>query len=168
MYRDAPAFILGRNTGPIGRWVRLIAGILLIAFGAWEWKLVTDPRSFAFYGVVALTLVALFGVYLAAGALLGERLFARVDPWVSTVILVAPPVIILVTTSPALDAIRLGVILYIAVSLIALFFIRYGGCEVVALPTLILRRQHTVYCPWNVVDAMEQAVAGREPGRKHL
>lgn len=62
------------------------------------------------------------------------------NPWGSTLLLVAPPLIVLGTTSPGLDAIRLGVILYIAVSLIVLFFIRYGGCEVVALPTLIMRR----------------------------
>lgn len=163
MYRDAPTFILGRSTGPIGRWVRLIAGILLIAFGVWDWKLLTAPRSFAFYGVVAFTLVALLGLYLAAHLLLGQRLFARVNPWVSTVILIAPPLIVLGTRSPELDAVRLGVIFYIAVSLIALFFIRYGGCEVVALPTLILRRQHTVYCPWNVIDAVDRAASSHEP-----
>lgn len=55
MSHDAPALVLGRSTGPIDRRVRLIAGILLIAFAIRDWKLVTDPGSFAFYGVVALT-----------------------------------------------------------------------------------------------------------------
>ncbi len=52
--------------------------------------------------------------------------------------------------------------LYIGVSLIFSFFIRYGGCEVMSIPGLIFGTRYTVYCPLNVVDAVENAVIDRE------
>ena len=36
----------------------------------------------------------------------------------------------------------------------------YGGCEVLALPSLLFRRWYTVYCPLNAIDAAERAVRG--------
>ncbi|MFQ5921764.1 MAG: DUF6410 domain-containing protein [Anaerolineales bacterium] len=34
----------------------------------------------------------------------------------------------------------------------------YGGCEVMALPSLIFRRRYFVYCPWNVVDLADKVI----------
>jgi hypothetical protein len=34
----------------------------------------------------------------------------------------------------------------------------YGGCEVVAIPSLIFRTRYTLYCPYNAVDVVENAL----------
>ena len=52
--------------------------------------------------------------------------------------------------------------IYLGVSLIFSFFMRYGGCEVMSIPGQIFGSRHTVYCPLNVVDAVEKAVTDRE------
>ena len=44
--------------------------------------------------------------------------------------------------------------LYISASLMLTFFMRYGGCEVVVLPSVLLNRRYTMYCPYNAVDAV--------------
>jgi hypothetical protein len=55
-----------------------------------------------------------------------------------------------------------ALLLYVGVSLIFSFFMRYGGCEVMSIPGLVFGSRHTVYCPLNVVDAVEKAVIDRE------
>jgi hypothetical protein len=32
----------------------------------------------------------------------------------------------------------------------------YGGCEVVALPSLLFRRHCAIYCPLNAIDLLER------------
>ncbi len=90
--------------------------------------------------------LAWFAAYFTAQWLLGERFFARVNPWVSTVILYGPVFVV-----PYLDflplAFRVGLSLYIVVSVLVVVFIRYGGCEMIGIPALILRRRYIVYCP---------------------
>ena len=54
-----------------------------------------------------------------------------------------------------------ALLLYIGISLIFGYFMRYGGCEVVSIPSLLLATRHQVYCPLNAVDVVEQAVVGR-------
>ena len=36
------------------------------------------------------------------------------------------------------------------------FIMSHGGCEVMALPSLIFRRRYVVYCPWNLIDLAEK------------
>ena len=55
-------------------------------------------------------------------------------------------------------------------SLVLNAVINNGGCEVIAIPSFIFRRRHTVYCPLNLVDVAENAVVGsgsvaKEPQR---
>ena len=38
----------------------------------------------------------------------------------------------------------------------------YGGCEVMAIPSLIFRRRYVVYCRYNVVDVVDKVVADRK------
>src|SRR5712692_4391945 len=37
----------------------------------------------------------------------------------------------------------------------------YGGCEVVAFPSLLFRRHYTVYCPLNAIDLVERRYTKR-------
>lgn len=132
-----------------------IAFVVSIAY-----HLVTQPPSVGFYGATALYFIATFGVYLAAHYFLGERLFARTNPWVATGILVGPVVVVYIfqVGSPAF---QLALSLYIAISLIFNFVMSNGGCEVMAIPSLIFRRKYVIYCPWNAVDVVDKAFAER-------
>jgi Family of unknown function (DUF6410) len=55
----------------------------------------------------------------------------------------------------------LGVLLYLSVSLLVAALSSYGGCEVVAFPSLLFRRHCTVYCPLNAIDLVERRYTQR-------
>ncbi len=157
--KSGATFILGRDAGRLGRWLRLIGGVLLL--GGILWDVIADAPPPGFYGATALYFVAVNGVYLAAYYLLGETFFVRANAWINTLILVGPPLgVFILDLGP--DALQVGLWLYVAVSLIANFAMSYGGCEVVGIPALVLRRKYTVYCPLNAVDVVEKAVAERK------
>ncbi|MGH3621800.1 MAG: DUF6410 domain-containing protein [Sciscionella sp.] len=44
----------------------------------------------------------------------------------------------------------------------------YGGCEVVAIPSLVSGRRPTVYCPFNAVDAAERPLAAGTLGASRV
>ncbi len=148
---------IGREVGTVGRWVRLIGGATLagyVAFHALSAPSITGLTELALYFVATL------GVYTAATYLLGQRLLATSNAWVGTAILLGPLVVIF--------ALQLGphvfhhaILLYVGISLIFSYFMRYGGCEVMSIPSLLFGRRYTVYCPLNAVDVVEKAVVGR-------
>lgn len=152
-------FTLGLDAGLFGRWARLILGAILPLVSI-AYHLVTQPPSVGFYGATALYFIATFGVYLAAHYFLGERLFARTNPWVATSILVGPVVVVYIFQLGS-AAFQLALSVYIAISLIFNFVMSYGGCEVMAIPSLIFRRKYVVYCPWNAVDVVDKEFAER-------
>lgn len=155
-------FTLGRDAGLFGRWVRLIFGsaIPLYILVRDLWGKSTPP---AFYLEIFLWLLVVLAVYLAAHYFLGERMFARVNPWISTLILVGP--VILEGVFPLGSApFRIALALYIMVSLVFNFAMSYGGCEVMAIPSLVFRRRYVVYCPWNVLDVVDKVVQERASG----
>ena len=150
-------FVLGLDAGPIGRVGRLVLGGLIPIYSIIRLLLKSD-LTLGFYAQVMLYFAAIFLVYLAAHYFLGERLLARVNPWVGTIILVGPPsVALLFRLGPGPFQLALG--LYVAISLIFNFIMSYGGCEVMALPSLIFRKRYVVYCPWNVVDLADKVIA---------
>ncbi len=81
-------------------------------------------------------------------------------PWLRTLLFWLPAVFI-----PLLFLIPwgwgFGALLYLSVSLIVAALSSYGGCEVVALPSLLFRRQCTVYCPLNAIDLVERRYTQR-------
>ena len=150
-------FTVGLDARLFGRWLRLIVGAIVPLVSIARQFITGPPLSLNFYMAVALYFIVILGVYLAAHYFLGEQLFAKVNPWVSTIILVGPPVVILIfQLGPG--AFQLALALYIAISLIFNFIMSYGGCEVAAIPSFIFRRKYVVYCPWNVIDVVENAV----------
>lgn len=158
-------FTVGYHLGSIGTWLRLVLGVLL-PLGYLGAELTGEEVTANHLIEVAGWLAAVFAVYFTAHWLLGERFFAKVNPWVSTVILYGPVFVV-----PYVDFLpltfRLGLGLYIAVSLLVAVFIRYGGCEMVGIPSLILRRRYVVYCPWNTVDLADKAITDSQWSR-HL
>lgn len=156
-------FVLGYDAGYVGRWVRLILGSVVPLVTIVR-QVVTQQPALDFLAATGLYLVAIFAVYLAAHYYLGERLLARVNPWVGTMILVGPPTAVLILQLGP-DAFQLALGLYISVSLAFNFAMSYGGCEVMAIPSLLFRRRYVVYCPWNVVDVVDKAIAQRPTQR---
>jgi hypothetical protein len=147
-------FTIGREVGLVGRWLRLILGTVFIASVAWN-LLVLRLASIAVLAEVALYFALSLAVYTAAYHLLGERILARLNPWIGAALFVGPPLAVaLLQLGPV--PFRQGLTLYVGVSLIITFFLHYGGCEVVSIPMLILGRRYTVYCPLNAVDLVER------------
>lgn len=150
------SFTLGLDAGPIGRVSRLILGGLIPIYSIIRLLLNSD-LTLGFYAQAMLYFAAIFLVYLAAHYFLGERLLARINPWIGTLILVGPPsVALLFRLGPG--SFQIALALYIAISLVLNFIMSYGGCEVMAFPSLIFRRRYVVYCPWNVVDLADKVI----------
>ncbi len=151
-------FVLGHDLRVVGRWSRLILGVLGVLWAV--------ARAFE-VGVLAETglyVLVIGAAYMAAHWLLGERVLGRMNPWIGTVLLVGPAMVI-----PGLAmlpvGLRLGMIVYFSASLLLNAVKNYGGCEVLALPSLLFRRWYTVYCPLNAIDAVERRVAGADGAR---
>ena len=81
-------------------------------------------------------------VYLAVYWILGERVLAKSNPWINTVILVLPAALVAWWDLAILpfaeveipDAFSLAMGIYIGACFILQWRIKYEGCEVVALP----------------------------------
>lgn len=150
--------VIGLNSGTIGRGLRLVFGLLgIYSVGAMVYAAgILNRFSIEMVGYTVAWLVA----YSLLLVLLGERVLARTNPWVGTVIFLSPVVIVL-GASLGPPAFQFGLVLYISIALIFNAFMRYGGCEVVSIPSLFLGKRYTIYCPYNVIDIVEKA-AGRK------
>jgi hypothetical protein len=166
---DDELFIIGRGIGPVGRWVRLLLGIDFLVF------LVVNPLYLhpvargalpAFAASVAAYVLVIVVAYVVVFALFGGSILSKLNPWAGTgIFLGIPTVLALLGVLPQTVQVAFG--LYIGVGLVLLFFMRYGGCEVVALPSLILKRRVTLYCPLNAIDAIERAVTPDKNRTEH-
>ncbi len=108
---------------------------------------------------VLASFLAILVIYYAAYLILEQAVLARMNPWLNALVFVVPSlVIVFVPAFPA--ALRVGMLLYGGFAMVLNTLIGYGGCEVLAVPTLVYKRRYDVYCPTNVVDAVEQAITG--------
>jgi hypothetical protein len=156
-------FTIGNDVRIVGRLVRLIGGLIPLLLILRDITVLDNPipkvapiillRDTVFYMiVVAATYAVLY--YLLSDRFLDW--LGRVNPWIPTAIFVGPPLIV-AALSLGPDAFRLGLGMYVAASAILAGAMSYGGCEVVALPALLFKRRHVVYCPYNIVDVIEDA-----------
>lgn len=146
---------IGLNVGTVGKWLRLIAGIGLILNTLYIDFLY--PSSFSFYSQALLYFIVILLAYLAAHFFLGEKYFAKINPWITTLVLLGPAVYILMFQVGPIPF-QYAFSFYVGISLIFNYVINYGGCEVASIPSLILHRKYVVYCPWNAVDIVEKKV----------
>lgn len=150
--------VIGREVGVIGRWFRLIIGLyisLLLTVVAVVGEPINDALSFL--GTLGLYFLLILVVYTLAFYFLGERVLARTDPWIGTLLLLGPLALVSVLEIGP-QPFRVAISLYYGISSIFNFAMSYGGCEVIAIPSLIFRRRYTVYCPYNAVDVVENAL----------
>ncbi|MDX1459407.1 MAG: DUF6410 domain-containing protein, partial [Marinobacter sp.] len=158
MLAENPDIAIGREVGVVGRWFRLVIGLyfsLLVTVVAVLGDPISDALSFL--GQVGLYFLLFLAIYLVAFRVLSGRILGRTDPWVGTLIFLGPVAVIgAFELGPA--PFRVGLSLYYSLSSILNFAMSYGGCEVVALPSLIFRTRYTLYCPYNAVDVVENAL----------
>lgn len=165
--------VLGLDVGWFGRWSRLAWGLLILvptAFALLQ-DFTSSGISLAFVGLTLFWFIFIVAAYSFVYWVLGERLFATVNPWINTAILVIPAFALAwweFTLSPLTGirlpmGLQLAMGLYIGISFILQWRIKYGGCEVVAIPILLFKRRYTTYCiPLVAADAVEKAIVDRK------
>ena len=163
---------VGLDVGLFGRWSRLLWGVALLlplAVGAVQ-DLQGSVRSLSFYGLAGIYFLGIVVAYVSVYWALGERIFARANPWFNTLVFVGPAFVgawweLLIEPLTGLavpSSLPLAMSAYIGISFILQWKIRYGGCEVVALAIVLSKRRYTTYClPLVAVDAVEKVVVER-------
>ncbi len=154
-------FVIGNGVGIVGRWMRLFLGINTVIY------LVINPvllnpipkeELLSFASERLLALAALTIIYIVVFKLFGKLLFARLSPWAGTAVFLGlPTLLVILHLVPPVWQMAFG--MYVGLSLILTFFLRYGGCEVVSIPSLLFKNRYTMYCPLNAIDSVERAVA---------
>jgi len=169
---------LGVNIGWFGRWSRVVYGALLLSplllfmFGEASAGRIPFNSSLGliFLGVMALYFGVILAAYFAAYYTLGPRVFNRGNAWLNTAILVVPAMVLGLWNFviPPLGGVALPLTLiaalsiYIGVSLFIQARIKYGGCEVVAIPQLFMKKKYATYCiPIVAADALEKRIVDR-------
>lgn len=148
-------FTIGLHSTTFGRWVRFILGLLFILYAGL--KMISRTNSVDAL-LVLLSFLGILAVYYIAYLILEKPLLTRMNPWLNTLVFVVPSlVIVFLPVFPA--GLQLGMILYWGFSMLLNASVRYGGCEVLAVPMLVYKRRYQVYCPTNVIDIAERAVA---------
>jgi hypothetical protein len=156
-------FTVGYDVRIVGRLVRLIGGLIPLILILMDLRTLDNPTP----GMTQLSLLRDTGLYLIAVVaaytvgfyLLSDRvlnLLGRVNPWIPTAIFVGPPILVAALSIGPL-AFQLGLGIYVAATTILAAAMSYGGCEVIALPSLLFNQRHVIYCPTNIVDIMEDA-----------
>jgi len=163
---------LGVNVGSVGRWTRFLMGILIVAYVATDFYPVTHTHSAASYTMMALSFLGITGVYTLVHMLIGDKLSGR-SAWWGTLIFVVPIMFLLIAPAfdrnlqvghwlnmPALNhPFMLALLLYVGVSFFFQWRAKYGGCEVVAIPNFLIRKNYGSYCvPLLPLDAIEKAI----------
>ncbi len=153
---------IGLDLGQVGRIARLLLGTAMVAGILYDLAMSNPPAMFlaeaASYFVLSLV------AYAVTFYALRDRIFSRKNPWVGTAIILTPVLVVLVFDIGP-PAFQIGINAYVGVSLIIASFMRYGGCEVVAIPSLLSGKRYIIYCPYNVIDMAERAVLDRRKAR---
>lgn len=127
------------STLPVGRALRMCAGLLLLAAAG---QLLAGATLTA--GIVARTagwLVGLLALYLALGVTV-RRWIPNLNPWLGAILALLPAVAIWATGGVR----TLAVILFIGLSLVVAAVRGDGGCEVTALPAALTGRHTHLPC----------------------
>ncbi len=168
---------VGLDVGNVGRWMRLAySALILIPIIINFAQNFEGSTSLSFLGESMIYLVGIVVAYTAAYYLLGERLLAKVNPWINTLLFVGPAFVIawwniaVPSSFASLPApLGFGMAVYIGVSFVLQWKIRYGGCEVVSLPIILSRRRYPTYCiPLVAVDASEKQFMDSSGGTPKL
>jgi hypothetical protein len=146
---------VGRDLLPVGRSIRIVAGLALLAATVLS-SLQFGGSPQVLGGIAAVFVVCVVGYTLAVW-LLGERLFRGGDPWLLAILLVAPALVLFLFPAQ----LTIGYDAFLGISMVVQAAIAYGGCEIMGIPTLFVRRRYTVYCAMNGGDVVEHWLVKR-------
>ncbi len=124
---------------PVGRSLRILlgvsgAGVLWLG----NPQLTGNPfQVLGFLGVVVI-------LYVIIAMRFGRRVIARVNPWVGAILLDSPVELAFVPFVP--DPLKLALLLFFAISMVCAGACSYGGCEVLAIPNMLLGARYNVAC----------------------
>ncbi len=143
-----------------GRLVRVLFGILLaVGFTIANLDILSGQTT-----ALGISLVGVVIFYILYTILMGNRVLTKVNPWIGALVMDWPLLVIWIVVLGHLSDIPppliLAVFLYFGTSLIISGVVKYGGCEVVTIPGLILRRRYDVACiMFSPIDWLEDKIA---------
>ncbi len=165
--------LVGWDVGIVGRWYRLVMGILFTGLVVFDLVGAFHTHSLRTNVLTGLFFVGFVLVYFAAYLLVIERVKDK-SPWIPTMIFVFPAMYFLINGMivpfelsfgyligmPYVNhPIMLAMLLYVGISTGVQFFTKYGGCEVIAIQNLIYRKRCLSYCvPLLPLDMAEKAI----------
>ncbi|MFI6942093.1 DUF6410 domain-containing protein [Streptomyces sp. NPDC050418] len=152
--------VIGRDAGPAGRAVRVLAGAAALTH-ILTTKIPDHSTAEVLAAVgTALVLAAAYTALLAAVRPLLTRGARRgLSGWPGGALFLLPMLLYPIGVLP--EAPALGVALYVECSLLIAGLSGYGGIELAALPALILRQRPLLYGPFTAVDLAERAMRRR-------
>jgi len=152
---------VGWDVGIVGRWFRLVMGILIVLLVLFDFLGGSHTHSLRTNVLTGLFFVGFLLFYLVGYLLIVERVKDK-SPWIPTVIFVFPAMYFSVINGMVVPfelsfgdligmpwvnhPMTLAMLLYIGVSFPVQFFTKYGGCEVIAIQNLLYRKRCSSYC----------------------
>ena len=137
---------------PVSRILRFLLGAAMVAW-------LTPPileASWKGRGRVALVFLGLTGLYAFLHYVVG-RYFGGLNRWLGALLAVGPVLGVAVLG----DAFTVSAILYIGISLLIIALLGDPGCEVLAIPRLIMgRRTHLACLLFSPLDWVEERIVG--------
>ena len=166
---------VGVNVGSVGRWTRFVLGILVMVIVAMDFFSATHTHNLAAYIMMVLSFIAILGVYTLGHVLIGDKLSGK-SAWWGTMIFVVPTMFLLIAPSfnpslqighwlnlPALNhPFLIALYLYVGISFFFQWRAKYGGCEVVAIPNFIFKKNYGSYrVPLLPLDVLEKLIVNK-------
>lgn len=142
----------GYRARPLGRALRLIVGVALVAQAGLP--LVGASRA----DVLTATGVVLAGIaFYTVVQVMISRYFVSVNAWLGAFLAIVPVAGVFVMSEvPG----QLGTLLFVGISLLVAAARSDGGCEVMTLPAILLgRRTHLVCIAFSPIDWLERKLA---------
>ena len=144
----------GIEARPVGRIVRLLMGGLLTIHVPASHLIGASPSLTVQVAGVVFGLI----VFYALVHVLISRFVATINRWLGAVLAIAPVFLVFLMGGPP---VQLGVLLFLGVSLLLTGLRADGGCEVMALPGMILgKRTHLVCIVLSPLDWAEEKLTG--------
>ncbi len=164
---------LGVSVGPIGRTIRLLIGICTLLWTATDFFSTSHDHNVLFFVLMFVSFFTLTLAYTLVHLLFANTLF-RKSPIYATLIFVLPMLYMII--APEIDAsqqfghwfgypqlnhpFRIALLIFLGVSFIIQWFDKYGGCEVVAIPNFLFRKNYGSYClPILPIDILERKIS---------
>ncbi len=139
----------------IGRVLRLLLGtILVVSLLPGTPGILSQPLGVLAYFVVVLI------AYAALTFLPGRLILTRINPWLGAAIMDLPLLLLFFPQVPNL--LKFGIVLFFGLSLIIAGLVKYGGCEVTVIASLVLGKRYNVAClVFSPIDWLENKLSKR-------